>query len=95
MAFYFLAEIESINDPEKYAEYIGKAEPIVEKYGGTYIVKSEKLDVISGNWNTKKIVLIKFNSKEAIGNCFGSAEYLRIKHLRTESTGSKSMVIEE
>lgn len=95
MSVFFMAEIESITDEDLYREYIEKTMPIIKKYGGEYVLRSQCLNPISGDWNVKRIILIRFASKDKIQECFQSSEYKEIAHLRENSTISKAIVIEE
>ena len=95
MSVFFLAEIKTIIDDNLYSEYIEKAAPIIKKHGGEYIFRSEQLNPISGDWDLKRIILIRFASKEKVQECFQSNEYKGIVHLRENSTISKAMIIEE
>ena len=94
MPVFFLAEIEVL-DLEKYHEYIERASHIVQQYGGEYVFRSENIIPVSGNWPPRRLVLIRFHSKTDIRMCFGSKEYLKIKHLREQSTKSRSVIIDE
>ena len=95
MAVFFLAEITEILDPEMYRKYIEKASPIVKKYGGEYVLRSEQFCPISGDWDLERIILIRFASREKLRECFQSNEYKVIAHLRENSTVSKAIMIEE
>ncbi|MBU1086947.1 MAG: DUF1330 domain-containing protein [Candidatus Omnitrophica bacterium] len=95
MSVYFLAEITKIIDKEMYTEYIKKARLIVLKFGGKYVLKSDKLIPVTGDWNLERVILIKFESKEKMQECFQSAEYKAVKQLRVDSTESKALIIEE
>jgi uncharacterized protein (DUF1330 family) len=94
MTVFFLAEIE-VFDHEKYHAYIERASHIVQQYGGEYIFRSDHIVPVSGNWTPHRLVLIRFNSKTDIQLCFGSKEYLQIKHLREQSTKSRSVIIDQ
>ena len=95
MSAYFLAEISKIKNTTMYREYVEKASSVVAKYGGKYIFKSEQLTPVSGNWDAKRIILIHFESKNKIQDCFQSTEYKEIMYLRTDATESKALIIEE
>lgn len=41
------------------------------------------------------MILIRFDTREDMHLCFCSEEYLRIKHLREQSTKSRAVIIEE
>jgi uncharacterized protein (DUF1330 family) len=94
MPVFFLAEIE-VFDIEKYHTYIEKASHIVRQYGGEYVFRSEHIVPVSGNWTPRRLVMIQFKNKTDIQRCFGSEEYLQIKHLREQSTKSRSVIIDE
>lgn len=94
MPVYFLAQISEVIDKEMYLSYIQQASPIVQKYGGEYIFKSDNLTPIAGEWDITRAVLIKFENVKTLRNCFASEEYCKIKHLRENSVKSKAIVIE-
>lgn len=94
MSVYLLAEINKINDDKMYQEYIKKATPIILKFGGKYVFKSEQLQPMAGDWNLKRMILIEFENKDKLQNCFQSEEYNEIKHLRINSVKSKALIIE-
>lgn len=93
MPVFFLAEIE-VFDVEKYHAYTERASDIVRQYGGDYIFRSDRVFPVSGNWTPRRLVMIRFGSKTDIQRCFGSKEYSQIKHLREQSTTSRSVIID-
>ena len=94
MPSFFLAEIEVLN-PMKYQEYVDRASEIVQNYGGVYVLRSGSITPVSGDWAPHRLVLIRFGSKTDMHMCFGSNEYLAIKHLREQSTKSRAVIIEQ
>lgn len=94
MPVFFLAEIE-IFDHQMYHAYIERASHIVRQYGGEYVFRSDRIVPVSGNWTPRRLVLIRFDSKTDIQLCFGSKEYRQIKHLREQSTKSRSVIIDQ
>jgi len=95
MAAYFLAEIESIQDRKKYDEYKERVAPIIWKFGGEYVLRSDRLSPISGIWSVERVVLIRFDSREQLQRCFQSDEYSAVAPLREQSTVSKAMIVED
>ena len=95
MSVFFLVQIETISNDDMYREYIDKVTPIINKYGGEYILRSEKIIILAGDWNLKRVLLIRFAGKEKIQECLQSSEYQEIAHLRENSTTSKAIIIEE
>ena len=94
MRVYLIIDIE-IRDGEKYREYIEQAKPIIESFGGHYIVREGKITPLSDEWKPERIVIIEFKDKESLRECFSSEKYLSIKHLREESIDFSSIMIEE
>jgi uncharacterized protein (DUF1330 family) len=94
MPVFFLAEIDVL-DSEKYQEYVLRASEIVRSCGGEYVFRSDSIVSVSGNWTPHRLVLIRFNSKADMQLCFGSKEYLQIKHLREQSTTSRAVIIDQ
>jgi uncharacterized protein (DUF1330 family) len=94
MASFFLAEVE-VFDPEMYSMYIERASQIVQQYGGVYVFRSDSITPVSGNWEPRRLILIRFNSIQDIHQCFASEAYLAIKHLREQSTKSRAVIIED
>jgi len=93
MNTYFLADIE-VKDEKMYTVYTDKAPEIIKKYGGIYLIKGGEATTVSGNWNPKRVILIEFPSREALDECFNSAEYREIAPLREKSTTSKAIIVE-
>ena len=94
MSAFFLIKMNKVTDAEKYGLYIEKVAPIINKYGGEYIFQSNQLIPVSGDWDTKRIILIRFENKKMLMKCFRSKEYKEIVFLREQSTESKAIIIE-
>jgi uncharacterized protein (DUF1330 family) len=93
MPAYFLAEIE-VENPEMYQQYVERASRVVKRYGGRYVFRSGSIYPVSGDWSPKRMILIEFDSKERILECFSSEEYGKISPLRKRSTKSRAVIVE-
>ena len=97
MSCYFMVTV-YVDQPEKrmlYDEYIAKVRPIVEKNGGEYMIRSEKVEVFAGDWKPDRIIVIRFPDRNTLERCFGSEEYRAIAPLRTESVRTQAAIIDE
>lgn len=92
MAVYFIVEIK-VNDKETYAQYIENVRPIVEKYGGRYIIRGERVIPIFGNWKPERIIVIEFPSVKDVKRWLNSPEYKEIASLREQSTLTKAILV--
>jgi len=65
MPAYIIVEIE-ILDPAGYEEYKDLAGATVEKYGGKYIVRGGRTEVLEGDWKPKRSESWSSNSNQPI-----------------------------
>lgn len=91
MSVYLIADIE-VRDAKTYGEYVHRARPLIEEYGGAYRVQGGEPISISGEWTPERIVMIEFPSKDALERCFASERYKTIAPLRERSTTSRAVV---
>jgi uncharacterized protein (DUF1330 family) len=73
MTAYMIAEL-SIKDTAAFAEYAKAVRPIIEKYGGRVIVRSDAAMPLEGE-APRHFVLIQFNSMDDAKRFYGSEEY--------------------
>lgn len=96
MAWYFI--VDTYIDEEKgrgdYDDYIQQVKPIVEKFGGVYLVRTEKLYSLCEKRNPQRAIVIRFDTKEQLDNCFSSAEYKAIMSKRLNSVDSRAIIAE-
>ena len=83
-----------VTNPEDYNEYITKVKPIVEKYGGEYIVRSGTNQVVEGNWQYSRTIVLKFPSYEKALEWYNSEEYQPIKQIRLDNAISNGIIIQ-
>ncbi len=93
---YFVATIyfNEVGDKKEYLEYIKMVKPIVNKYQGRYIVRSEKITSLNKEWKPDRIIIIEFDTREQLEKFFSSKEYRNIALLRENSVESKAIIIE-
>lgn len=92
---YFVATIYFDKSPNgAYADYIERVVPIVEKYNGRYLIRSEKITPLGVDWKPNRVIIIEFDTKEHLEKCFASEEYKKITPLRESSVDSNAIIIE-
>ncbi len=78
-----------VTDPEKFQEYGEKVGPIVSKYGGAgERILSPIHSIYAGNSKIEQphmVNIVYYDSKEAYQQFENDPEFLKIKHLRSES----------
>lgn len=95
----------TVNDSIIYEEYRINVEPIVQNYGGKYLVRSGgmafdkdpdvKVIPVEGNWNPNRFIILEWNSIEELQKFTSSEEYKKIAVLREKSATTKSIIVKE
>ncbi len=93
MSAYVIVEIE-ILDPAGYEEYKKLAGTTVEKYGGKYIVRGGKTEVLEGAWKPKRIVILEFESSQRAKEWLNSEEYREPRKMRHRTAKTHMLVVE-
>jgi len=93
MATYALFEIDW-HDQSKAKEYREKFGPALEKYGGKTLCAGPP-QVIEGDWNPARVVILEFPSSAAFRSWYGSAEYAPVLKLRKEGATTRTVIIIE
>ena len=68
--------------------------PVVEKFGGRYLVIGGKFDVVEGDWRPTVPVVIEFPSLEQAHRWYDSEEYRELKALRMAATETNFVFVE-
>ena len=92
--FFLLVDVD-IHNIDEYKKYLEKVKPMVEKFGGKYLIKGGKIDAKETElWKPKRIVLVKFPNKSSALKWYNSEEYRALKHLRLNNASSNILFIE-
>jgi uncharacterized protein (DUF1330 family) len=93
MAAYVLVDIE-VTDQGAYDDYRRQVPPLVEKYGGKYLVRGGDMEILEGDWTPKRLVVIEFPSIEMAKGFYDSQEYAPLKAMRIGATNSNMVLVE-
>ena len=93
MAVYAVVNIQ-ITDPDRYAQYREQAPPTIAHYGGKYLARGGKTEMLEGEWTPQRLVILEFESMKRFNEWYNSPEYAPLKRLRGETTLSDFVVIE-
>ena len=93
MSAYIIAEID-VHDPVEYEEYKKLVPPSIAAYGGRYLARGGKTEVLEGNWNPKRIVILEFESIERAKEWLDCPEYSEAKKIRHRAAISNLIVVE-
>ena len=93
MPAYVIVEIEVV-DPVGYEEYKKQAAATVHQHGGKYIVRGGNAEVLEGDWNPKRIVILEFPTIERAKEWLSCEEYREPRKLR-HATAKTNMILVE
>ena len=93
MPVYLLIEI-SVEDHELYAEYTAQVLPLVERYGGNYLIRGGGVFPVSGDWRPERLVLVQFETMDVVQDFLTSPEYQALIPLRQRACSSRSIIAE-
>jgi uncharacterized protein (DUF1330 family) len=93
MSAYVIVEIE-VTDPVGYEEYKRQAAATVHQYGGTYIVRGGKTEVLEGDWQPKRIVILEFESMQRAKEWLNCEEYRAPRKLRHRTANTRMILLE-
>jgi uncharacterized protein (DUF1330 family) len=93
MAAYFVVNIE-VRDREKFETYRERVVPVIEEYGGRYLVRGGEVHPVEGDLGLKRLVILEFPSMAAARRFYDSPEYAPLLRLRQESAESDIVLVE-
>jgi uncharacterized protein (DUF1330 family) len=93
MSGYVIVEID-VHDPIGYEEYKKRASTTVEAHGGKYIVRGGKSEVLEGDWQPKRIIVLEFPSMDRAKEWLHCEEYREPRKMR-HATARTNMILVE
>jgi uncharacterized protein (DUF1330 family) len=90
---YIIANVD-VKNPEQYEEYKRLSTIAMKAHGAEVCVRGGKLEVLEGDWNPGRMVLLKFPSVEQARKFYDSAEYSAARKAR-EGIAVMRMVLVE
>jgi uncharacterized protein (DUF1330 family) len=93
MPAYFIVDID-VTDPAAFEEYRKAVPATVEKYGGKFLVRGGRVEVVEGSWRPKRVVVTEFPSLEQAKRWYDSEEYRALKALRLRTSEGNVILVE-
>ncbi len=84
-----------ISDPEPFKAYMASTPPTVAAQGGEYVIRGGAKEVVEGNWNPDRLVVLKFPSMEAAKAWYFGEGYTQSRALRAGATEYFNVVLVE
>lgn len=93
MPAYVLVDID-VRDPDGFGRYVEEVTPMLARWGARYLVRAGDVEVLEGDWEHHRVVLLEFPSREVAEEFYASEEYAPLLRLRLETTKSTLSMLE-
>jgi uncharacterized protein (DUF1330 family) len=93
MSAYVIVEIE-VQDSVGYEEYKKLAGATVDSHGGKYIVRGGKTEVLEGDWQPKRIVVLEFETMDRAKEWLNCEEYREPRKMRHRTSKTNMILVE-
>ena len=95
MAAYFIFS-HKVLDPETLnSDYLPKAVETLQAYDPEILVVDQDIEVVEGDTEDNRVVVLKFKSREEAKSWYNSPEYQDIINLRLDSVDGRAVICDE
>jgi uncharacterized protein (DUF1330 family) len=92
MSAYIVVDVK-VHDAELYDEYKGQVQPTLDKYNGRFLVRGGDPELLEGDWNPSRVVVLAFPTVEEAKAWWASEEYAEPKALRQRSAVTQMVLL--
>jgi uncharacterized protein (DUF1330 family) len=93
MPAYLIVDLD-VHDPAGMREYLEGVPKTLAKYGGRYLVRGGKFEIVEGNWQPTRVVLVEFPSMEQAKLWYDCEDYKELRAARFKSATSDIVLVE-
>ena len=90
---YIIASV-TVTQPAQYEEYRKWSTEAMRVHGAEVCVRGGKVEVLEGDWNPGRTVILKFPSFEAARAFYDTPEYLRAREAREGASIMRMVCVE-
>jgi len=93
MPAYYIGE-HKITNAEVFEEYLAKVMPMIERFGGRYLTKRGTHEVLEGDWQPNRVVIVEFPDMASIRKWYAAPEYQPLIALRQSAATDVMIMLE-
>jgi uncharacterized protein (DUF1330 family) len=93
LAAYVIANV-TVKDPVRYEDYKRLVTPSLQTFGGRFIARGGKVEVLEGDWLPNRLVIVEFPSVEQARAWWHSPEYAEAKAIRQATSDGTLLILE-
>jgi len=95
MAAAYIVVESNVSDPETFKRYMAAAPEVVKAFGGEYLVRGGRMQVLEGDWKPARMTVLRYPSFEQAQAMYDSPAYVKARQLRHGATACFNMVLVE
>lgn len=93
MAAYLIFDVD-IRDAEQYGKFMQAVKPELEKVGARYLVRGGAFEVLEGDWQPRRLVLLEFPSRAVAEAFYRGPTYQGLKQVREAASHGRLVLVE-
>ena len=94
MAVYWIGAHE-ITDPIIFQDYLRQVVPLIERFGGSYLTRTDSIQILEkAAWHPDRVVIVEFPDRASLDAWYRSPEYQPLIALRQQSCRDLLVVLE-
>ncbi len=94
MPAYLIADVRESWDAEALDEYRRRNTDAVASHGGRFVVRGGEHELVEGEWDTIRLVVIEFPDMDAARAFWASDEYEAIKPIRRSASTTNVILVD-
>lgn len=94
MAAYFIVDQLEVTDPDTMKDYSGRVGATIAKYNGKPLVRGGAFEVVEGDYQPRRMVMLEFPDMATLKAWYDSDEYAELKEMRKSSSSSNIVAVE-
>jgi uncharacterized protein (DUF1330 family) len=94
MPAYVIGDVRAAWDAEALGEYRRRNTDAVARHGGRFIVRGGEIELLEGEWDTRRIIVIEFPDMAAARGWYESEDYAPLRTLRQSASDTNIIVVE-
>lgn len=93
MAGYLIFEIE-VTDQVAYDRYREVAGPILASGGGRFVLSSDRIETLEGDWEPATISVVEFPTAQDARRFYGSEDYQKVVAMRQLASRARGILVD-
>lgn len=93
MAAYLIADVD-VTDPDLYEVYKKELPATLAPFGARYVVRGGATEILEGDWNPARLVIIEFPDMARLKAWYGSPAYQPLIAIRQRAARARLLAVE-